>query len=69
MPLTNLVREQILDEDAIADAHDGRHAVLPRRGGRGGQDTRGMIRMHQFDKVEIVSITDAGAIARKNMSA
>lgn len=31
--------------------------MLPRRGGRSGRDTRGMIRQHQFSKVELVSIT------------
>ena len=33
--------------------------MFPLRGGRGGRDTRGMIRQHQFTKVELVSIVDA----------
>ena len=38
--------------------------------GSAGRDTRGMIRLHQFTKVELVSITDAGPESRRlNMSA
>ncbi len=36
--------------------------------GAAGKDTRGMIRQHQFTKVELVSITHAGAIGRPSTS-
>lgn len=65
VPLTNLVRESILD-----------HAYLPRRytaltpcfrseAGSAGRDTRGMLRQHQFSKVEMVSVTDANSSAEE----
>ncbi|MDP6351416.1 MAG: serine--tRNA ligase [Alphaproteobacteria bacterium] len=61
VPLTNLVREQILDG---ADLPLRRCAYTPcfrAEAGAAGKDTRGMIRMHQFPKVELVSITTAEA--------
>lgn len=57
VPLTNLVREQILDE-AIFPLRVTAHTPCFRaEAGAAGRDTRGMIRLHQFAKVELVSIT------------
>ena len=57
VPVTNLHREEIL---AIADLPKKFAAYTPcfrREAGSAGRETRGMIRVHQFDKVELVKIT------------
>ncbi len=55
--LTNLVREQILDEGDLPIRMTALTPCFRSEAGSAGKDTRGMIRMHQFDKVELVSIT------------
>jgi seryl-tRNA synthetase len=55
--LTNLVREQILDEDALPMRMTALTPCFRSEAGAAGRDTRGMIRQHQFTKVELVSIT------------
>ncbi len=55
--LTNLVREQILAEDALPLRLTADTPCFRAEAGAAGKDTRGMIRMHQFRKVELVSIT------------
>jgi seryl-tRNA synthetase len=55
--LTNLVREQILDEAPLPIRMTGDTPCFRAEAGAAGKDTRGMIRMHQFRKVELVSIT------------
>jgi seryl-tRNA synthetase len=57
VPLTNLVRESILDEDALPLRYTAGTPCFRAEAGAAGKDTRGMIRQHQFDKVELVSIT------------
>jgi len=57
VPLTNLVREQILDEDALPLRFTALTPCFRAEAGAAGKDTRGMLRQHQFDKVELVSIT------------
>jgi seryl-tRNA synthetase len=57
VPLTNLVREQILDESALPLRLTAGTACFRAEAGSAGRDTRGMIRQHQFPKVEMVSIT------------
>ncbi len=57
VPLTNLVREQILDEAALPLRVTAGTACFRAEAGAAGRDTRGMIRQHQFSKVELVSIT------------
>ena len=57
VPLTNLVREQILDEAALPLRMTAGTACFRAEAGAAGRDTRGMIRQHQFSKVEMVSIT------------
>ncbi len=57
VPLTNLVREQILDEAALPLRMTAGTACFRAEAGSAGRDTRGMIRQHQFAKVEMVSIT------------
>ena len=57
VPLTNLVRESILDDDALPLRFVAGTPCFRAEAGAAGKDTRGMIRQHQFDKVELVSIT------------
>jgi seryl-tRNA synthetase len=57
VPLTNLAREQILDEDALPLRFTALTPCFRAEAGAAGKDTRGMLRQHQFDKVELVSIT------------
>ena len=57
MPLTNLVREQIVDEKRAALRFTAGTLCFRAEAGAAGRDTRGMIRQHQFEKVELVSIT------------
>ena len=55
--LTNLVRERILDEAALPLRFVALTPCFRSEAGAAGRDTRGLIRQHQFDKVELVSIT------------
>jgi seryl-tRNA synthetase len=55
--LTNIVREKILDEEALPLRFTAWTPCFRSEAGAAGKDTRGMIRMHQFSKVELVSIT------------
>src|SRR6266567_2362679 len=57
VPLTNLVREQILDEKQLPLRFTAYTPCFRAEAGAAGKDTRGMIRLHQFSKVELVSIT------------
>ena len=57
MPLTNLVRESILDEAQLPLRFTACTPCFRAEAGAAGKDTRGMIRQHQFTKVELVSIT------------
>jgi seryl-tRNA synthetase len=55
--LTNLVREQILAEDTLPTRMTADTPCFRAEAGAAGRDTRGMIRMHQFRKVELVAIS------------
>ena len=57
VPLTNLVRESILDEAQLPMRMTAGTFCFRAEAGAAGKDTRGMIRQHQFYKVELVSIT------------
>jgi seryl-tRNA synthetase len=57
VPLTNLVREKILDEKVLPLRFTACTPCFRAEAGAAGKDTRGMIRQHQFTKVELVSIT------------
>ncbi len=54
--LTNLAREEIVDEDRLPLRYTALTPCFRSEAGAAGKDTRGMIRQHQFDKVELVSI-------------
>ncbi len=57
VPLTNLVRESIVDESQLPLRLTAGTYCFRAEAGAAGRDTRGMIRQHQFFKVELVSIT------------
>ena len=57
VPLTNLVRGEILDEKQLPIRMTAGTLCFRAEAGAAGRDTRGMIRQHQFKKVELVSIT------------
>ncbi|MEY0929492.1 serine--tRNA ligase [Providencia rettgeri] len=56
VPVTNLVRDEILDEDSLPLKMTAHTPCFRSEAGSYGRDTRGLIRMHQFDKVELVQI-------------
>ena len=63
VPITNMVRDQIFDADALSPAGLKYVAHTPcfrSEAGSYGRDTRGLIRQHQFEKVELVQIVRAG---------
>jgi len=57
VPLTNLVRESILSEEELPLRFTALTPSFRAEAGSAGRDTRGMLRQHQFMKVELVSIT------------
>ena len=57
VPMTNLVRESIVDEKKLPLRFTAGTLCFRAEAGAAGKDTRGMIRQHQFEKVELVSIT------------
>jgi seryl-tRNA synthetase len=57
VPLTNLARESIQDEAALPMRLTACTPCFRAEAGAAGRDTRGMIRQHQFTKVELVSVT------------
>jgi len=57
VPLTNLYRDEILDADRLPIAHVALTPCWRREAGAAGSDTRGYLRVHQFDKVEMVRFT------------
>ncbi len=57
VPITNIYREEILDGRNLPIRNVGYCASYRKEAGSYGRDTRGMIRVHQFDKVELVKLT------------
>ena len=57
VPLTNIVRDEILDDARLPLRMTAHSMCFRSEAGSGGRDVRGMIRQHQFEKVELVSIT------------
>jgi seryl-tRNA synthetase len=71
VPLTNLVADEILDESALPLRFTAHTPCFRSEAGAAGKDTRGMIRVHQFSKVELVSIAhpDHSAAEHERMTA
>lgn len=57
VPLVNFYRDEILDEDQLPINVTALSPAFRSEAGSAGRDTRGLIRMHQFNKVEMVKIT------------
>ena len=57
VPVTNLHREEILSEDRLPMRYTAYTPCFRREAGSYGKDTRGLIRLHQFNKVELVAFT------------
>ena len=60
VPLTNIVRDEILSADTLPLRMTAHSVCFRAEAGSHGRDTRGMIRQHQFEKVELVTIIGAG---------
>ena len=56
VPLTNIVRESIIEADYLPRRYTAHTPCFRSEAGSAGRDTKGMIRLHQFNKVELVSI-------------
>ena len=54
VPVTNLYRDEILEIDALPKAMTAYSACFRKEAGAAGKDTRGLLRVHEFDKVELV---------------
>ena len=60
VPVTNLYRDTLLSENDLPIKMTAHTPCFRREAGSAGRDNRGIIRMHQFDKVELVQIVDPG---------
>ena len=60
VPLTNLARDEILEVAQLPQRLTAHSLCFRSEAGSGGRDVRGMIRQHQFEKVELVSLTLPG---------
>lgn len=58
VPVTNMYRDEILEPGTLPIYHVAYTACFRREAGSAGRDTRGMIRVHQFDKVELVKFVE-----------
>ena len=58
VPVTNIHQDEILPEGALPLYYTAYSACFRREAGAAGKDTRGMIRVHQFDKVELVKFVE-----------
>ena len=63
VPLTSLARDEILDESALPMRLMAHTSCFRREAGSAGRDTRGLLRVHEFDKVEILAYTTPGQAA------
>jgi seryl-tRNA synthetase len=57
VPVTNLHRDEVLEGDDLPIAYTAYTPCFRREAGAAGRDTRGLLRVHQFDKVELVRLT------------
>ncbi len=65
VPVTNMHRDEILPESALPISYCAYTPCFRAEAGAAGKDTRGMIRQHQFDKVELVKFAKAGGLVRR----
>jgi len=65
VPVTNLYRDEILDAETLPIRNVAYSACFRREAGAAGRDTRGLIRVHQFEKVEMVKVVRPETSARE----
>jgi seryl-tRNA synthetase len=63
VPVTNIYRDEILPGDRLPINHAAYTPCFRREAGAAGKDTRGLLRVHQFDKVEMVKLVDPATSA------
>ncbi len=63
VPLTSLARDELLDEDDLPVRLMAHTSCFRREAGSAGRDTRGLLRVHEFDKVEILAYATPGQAA------
>ncbi|TRU86484.1 MAG: serine--tRNA ligase [Microcystis novacekii Mn_MB_F_20050700_S1] len=68
VPVTNLYRDEILSSEQLPLKHCAYTPCFRREAGSYGKDTRGLIRLHQFNKVEMVKIVHPDASAQEHES-
>lgn len=66
VPLTNLYRDEILPESDLPKGLVGYSPCFRREAGAAGKDTRGLLRVHEFDKVELVRFVTPESSAREH---
>jgi len=66
VPLTNLARGEILEAESLPQRYTAHSLCFRSEAGSGGRDVRGMIRQHQFEKVELVSIAHPAQSAEEH---
>jgi seryl-tRNA synthetase len=71
VPLTNLYRDEILDATDLPKAFTAYSACFRKEAGAAGKDTRGLLRVHEFDKVELVryATPETGLVELERMTA
>ncbi len=66
VPLTNLARGEILEAETLPQRYTAHSLCFRSEAGSGGRDVRGMIRQHQFEKVELVSVAHPAQSAEEH---
>ena len=67
VPVTNMYREEVLQEDDLPATYVAYTPCFRSEAGSYGKDTRGLIRQHQFNKVELVKFFKTGGFLPKNL--
>ncbi|MCD6539145.1 MAG: serine--tRNA ligase [Candidatus Omnitrophica bacterium] len=60
VPVTNIFRDEVLEEDELPVCYTAYTACFRREAGSYGRETKGLVRVHQFDKVELVKFVKPG---------
>ncbi|MEL6501423.1 MAG: serine--tRNA ligase [Cyanobacteria bacterium J06623_1] len=68
VPVTNLYRDEIIEESALPIHHCAYTPCFRREAGSAGRDSRGLIRLHQFNKVELVKVVAPETSAAEHQS-
>ncbi len=63
VPLTSMHRDEVLDEASLPRRYTAHTSCFRREAGAAGRDTRGLLRVHEFDKVELLAVASGAAQA------